>query len=355
MHARCLFRIVTLSLAFGLTGCGSGGETSGSSGGAGAAGGAVGGSGGAGAGGSSSSAANGPNGIFEVHFISNDTTSIADIGGQMLDGPSADAVTWEITKTEGECSLYKPNTPFCESCASGQVCVGTNVCRAQPGKQSVGTVTLTGLNSTTKPLPLTLVAGTYSSAETVALPACTAGGTVRLDASGDGAYSAFNVQTKCIAPLAVASSTATIESGKAFTMTWTAGSVADARIVLEFDLSHHGGSKGQIRCETSDSGTLQVSAALVKSLMDLGVTGFPWLTVTRIAKGTAAVGSGQALLKVYSDQKITLEVPGLKSCSSDSECSTGQTCLIPSYMCGVACTTVADCASGQTCQNKICK
>jgi hypothetical protein len=286
------------------------------------------------------------------------TTSIADIGGVMRDAPVAELVVWDKKKTEGDCSLYIPRTPFCESCAAGTVCVETNVCRAQSTGQSVGEVTLTGLNSTAKPLALTYVAGTYSSAETVALPACTAGDAVGLSATGAGAYPAFTIQTKCIAPLALTNPSGAIEGGKAFTLAWTPGTVADARITAEFDLSHHGGSKGQIRCETADSsGSLTVPGALVKSLVDLGVTGYPWLTIARVAKGTAPVGAGQAQLKIYSDQKLILEVPGIKSCNDDSACPTGQTCLIPSYMCGVACKANTDCPTGQTCQtsSKTCK
>jgi hypothetical protein len=338
-----------------MVGCGSGASDSGGGAGAGGEGGAGGsvGGGGAGAGGNSSGTtapANGPSGLFEVHYIR--TSSIADVGGVMRDGPVAELVVWDKKKTEGDCSLYIPRTPFCEACPTGQVCVDTNVCRAQPTGQSVGNVTLTGLNSATKPLPLTFVAGNYSSAETLALPACTVGDTIGLSATGDGAYPAFSIQAKCVAPLAMSnSSSVMLESGKAFTLTWTPGTVADARITAEFDLSHHGGSKGQVRCEAADTGSLTVSGTLIKSLVDLGVTGFPWLTVVRVVTGTTPVGSGQAKLMVYSDEKFDLELPGLKSCNDSSECPSPQTCMVPSQMCGVACTTNADCPSGQTCQS----
>lgn len=362
MHARCLFKIITLSFAFGLAGCGSSGGNSGSSGGAGGAGASLGGSGGAGAGGSSS-AANGPNGLFEIHYIG--SSSSTDIGGLMNDGPSADLVIWEKTKTEGDCSLSTPRTPFCESCATGQVCVDTNVCRTPPTSHSVGSVTLTGLNppSGANPLTLTLVqtstSANYQSAETLPVPPCsTPGSAIRLDATGDGAYPAFSIQSQCIAPLVLTTTSVTLESGKTFTLTWTPGTVADARITLEFDLSHHGGSKGKLQCDTADTGSATVSATLIKSLLDLGVTGFPWLTVSRVVKGKSTVGSGQAQLTVYSDYRFSdMNISGLKSCDGDSVCPTGQTCLIPSYMCGVACTTNTDCPSGQTCQTstKSCK
>lgn len=317
------------------------------------------GGGGAGAGGNSSDTtapAGGPDGTFEVHYMR--TSSIADVGGVMRDGPVAELVVWDKKKTEGACSLYQPRTPFCEPCPSGQVCVEDNVCRAQPTGQSVGDVTLTGLNSATKPLPLKFVGGNYSNAETIALPACTVGETIGLSATGDGAYPAFTIQTKCVAPLEMSiSSSVMLESGKAFTLTWTPGTVADARITAEFDLSHHGGSKGQVRCETGDTGSLTVAGTLIKNLVDLGVTGFPWLTVVRVAKGTTPVGSGQAQLLVYSDEKFDLELPGLKSCETSADCTSPQTCLVPGQMCGIACTTNTDCPTGQTCQSstKSCK
>jgi Cys-rich repeat protein len=363
MRVRPIFKILTFSLALGLIGCGSStSESTGGTGGgvAGAAGGSVGGGGGGGGSTSSSSAAsNGPTGLFDIHYIG--TSSYTDVSGLMYDGPTADLVVWEKKKTDGDCSLYTPRSPFCESCPDGQVCVDTNVCRKQPATHSVGDVTLTGLNPPSGASSLKLTVGgnnAYLCAETLPVPPCTAGGTIGLSATGDGSYPAFSIQTQCIAPLALTTKSVTLESGQPFTLTWTPGSVASARITLEFDLSHHGGSKGQLRCDTADSGSVTVSAALIKSLLDLGVTGFPWLTVTRVVKGTAAVGSGQAQLSVYSDFRYDdMEIAGLKSCSDDSQCQSGQTCLIPSYMCGVACTTNTDCPSGQTCQTstKVCK
>jgi Cys-rich repeat protein len=140
-----------------------------------------------------------------------------------------------------------------------------------------------------------------------------------------------------------------LDGSKPFTLNWTPGTVADARITLEFDLSHHGSSKGQVRCDVADTGSLTVSATLLKSLIDLGVTGFPWLTITRVVKGKTTVGSGQAQLMLYSDEKLILEVPGVKSCNDNSQCPDGQTCLLGTLMCGIECTKNADCPTGQTC------
>jgi hypothetical protein len=309
------------------------------------------------------------NGDFEIHYVtgSTSTSSYTEIGGFMYDGPAAELVVWDKKKTEGDCSLYTPRTPFCEACNAGDVCVDTNVCRTPPVTHNVGAVTVTGLNpaSGANPLPINKVSASdaaetsvsYTCAETLPMPACTAGGAIILAASGGAVYPAFSIPAQCIAPLVVANSSISIESGKTFTLNWTAGTVAGTRIYVEFDLSHHGGSKGQIRCDTADTGTLQVSGTLLESLIALGVTGYPKATVKRYLTGTTAVGSGNADLTVYSDLLFTAEMPGLISCQNDTQCPTGQTCQTPGQMCGVSCKTDTDCPTGQTCLSttKICK
>jgi Cys-rich repeat protein len=197
----------------------------------------------------------------------------------------------------------------------------------------------------------------YGCTEKLPVPPCTPGAAIALAATGGAIYPAFSVAAQCIAPLVVITPKFLIEPGKALAVTWTPASVASARIKVKFDLSHHGGSKGRILCDTSDTGSLQVSASLMDSLVALGVTGFPSVYVARELTSTTPMGSGQVQLKVYSDFIYTAEMPGLVSCFDDTECPTGQTCLKPAQMCGIACTTNADCPTGQTCQTstKSCK
>jgi hypothetical protein len=366
MRTLLSIRFVSLSVILALAACGGGGGDDGNTGGTGG-----GGTGGSGTGGSGTGGSGGgttvptgatPNGLFDVHYVSADPAH-TEVSGIMNDGLPAELVVWDKKNTDGDCSLYTPRTPFCSACASGQVCVDTEVCRTPPASHPVGKVTVTGLTapSGANPIELTPITTStstnYLCAETLPLSACTAGGAIQLAAAGQGDYPAFNIQSQCIAPLAITTTSFALESGKAFALTWTPGAIADARVTVELDLSHHGGSKGQLRCTTADTGSLQISATMVKTLMDLGVTGFPWLTVTRAMTGKAAVGSGQAQLKVYSDERYILEIPGLKSCDRDTDCPTGQTCLTPGMMCGVSCTTNADCPTGQTCPaaTKICK
>ena len=281
----------------------------------------------------------------------------------MYDGPPTELVVWTKKKTDGACSLYTPGTPFCESCASGEVCVDTDVCRTPPSTHDIGAVTLTGLNppSGANPLALTAVTNasgtTYLCAETLPVPPCAEGTAVRLDAAGKGDYPAFSVQAQCISPLVVTNSTITLESGKPFTLTWTPSGVASSRVTAFLDLSHHGGSKGRILCDTTDTGSLQVSSTLLDSLMALGVTGYPRALFTRVLTASAPVGSGQAELKLYSDREYVAEIPGLVSCQNDTECTAPETCQVPGQMCGQSCTSNADCPTGKTClaTTKICR
>jgi hypothetical protein len=365
MHSYSPIRlsVCVLFATVGLSACGSGSDDSGGSGGT-AGIGTNGGSGGGGTGGSTVTGAK-AHGRFEIRYATGATTasSYAEIGGFMYDGPPAELVVWTKKKTEGACSLYTPGTPFCESCALGEVCVDTNVCRTPPSTHDVGDVTLSGLipPSGANPLPLTAITNvtgtTYLSAETLPVPPCAEGTAIRLDAAGRGDYPAFSVQTQCIAPLVLSSPTVPLESGKATTLAWTASSVPSARVTVELDLSHHGGSKGKVLCDTADTGSLQIPGPLLESLMALGVTGYPKAVITRVLVGSTPVGAGQAELKIYSDQYPLVEIPGLVSCQNDTECPTGQTCQVPGQMCGISCTSNADCPTGQTCLNttKICR
>lgn len=357
MHSASPLRLMALavSVTLILAACGSGSSSDGSGGNSGS-----GGAGSGGAGGTTGPVGATPNGLFEIHYITGATSaaSYAEIGGVMYDGATADQVIWDKKQTDGNCSLYQPRTPFCDACATGQVCVDTNVCRTPPSKHDVGAVTMTGLTGF-NPLNLVAVTGietSYSCTESPPIPPCTVGTTVGLSATGKGDYPAFSIQTQCIAPLVVTNSTITLQSGTAFTLNWTPSTVSGARINLEFDLSHHGGSKGKIICETSDTGSLQVSSSLIDKLLALGVTGYPKADVTRVITGTTAVGSGQAQFKIYSDLDFVVQIPDLVSCVDDTDCTAPETCQVVGQMCGISCTSAADCPTGQTCLSttKIC-
>jgi hypothetical protein len=81
-----------------------------------------------------------------------------------------------------------------------------------------------------------------------------------------------------------------------------------------------------IECDTEDTGSLEISAALVTKLLDLGVAGFPTVIVTREAVGSVTIAPGRVDLIVSSVVEHAVQVSGLTSCSADTDCPSGQTC-----------------------------
>ncbi len=81
-----------------------------------------------------------------------------------------------------------------------------------------------------------------------------------------------------------------------------------------------------IECETRDTGSLSVDAALVQELVDLGVAGFPTVILTRRAVSSTKTSAGRVDLVVYSDLELSIGVPGVVSCTDNEDCPSG-TCL----------------------------
>jgi len=171
------------------------------------------------------------------------------------------------------------------------------------------------------------VGGNYSPVGiTPSYPPFAEGADVSVSATG-GAYGPFSIHAKGIAPLVLGSDTFNLQRAQPLAITWTAaGAAADSTIHVKVDVSHHGGTKGQILCDAADSGSLTISATLVTMLMDLGISGYPSLVVTRSSVGAAAITPGRVRLLLSEDVERYVQIPGLMSCQSDTDCPTGKTC-----------------------------
>jgi hypothetical protein len=112
-----------------------------------------------------------------------------------------------------------------------------------------------------------------------------------------------------------------IASGKPLEVSWTPSAVVtDAKVSIGLNISKHGGSAGYLECSVSDTGSYTIPADLISALIDLGVAGFPQLTVTRSSTGDAQVSTGIIEFVVQSLAIPTLEVEGYCSCFNSSEC-----------------------------------
>ena len=249
--------------------------------------------------------------------------------GTIYDGPNPSPVIWDETATSGDCRLITPRNPFCQqSCGGSAACVADDSCQAYPGRITVGTVEVTGLQTTdgANTFSMDPIANNYQPVGiTLAYPAFAEGDNITVSADGSTATEAFTISAQGIGQLEILNDSIVLADGQAIHLQWTPpGNSSIAEITVSIDISHHGGTKGLIECETADDGSLEIAASLLDQLKALGIAGFPSMEVTRISKGTNA--EAMVDLVIQSMIKRDLEIPGLISCSGNEDCPDGQTC-----------------------------
>jgi hypothetical protein len=264
-------------------------------------------------------------GTFEIELAaSSETTSVL---GKVASGPTPATIVWEELAASGDCRLRKPVVPFCDPGCGSDACVADGMCLSYPVGLDAGAVTLRGLAAVDGSPEFTLIeiASTYQAPPAVPLvfPPFTAGDPVELEAAG-AEVGAFSLQATAIAPLVVTSGDPAIVSGESITLTWeSASDPQSSRVLVKLDISHHGGTKGVVECDTADDGALAIEATLLEQLVDLGVAGFPSVIVSRRAVGSTAITEGRLELVIVSQEEFLVDVPGVVSCTSDDECPSG--------------------------------
>lgn len=248
--------------------------------------------------------------------------------GKLYDGPTPATTIFSVDQTDGDCRVETPRVPFCATpCGGSAACVEDNVCQAYPTSKNGGTIHVTGLlvGGGVTPFDMTPINNGYQvpASVTLSIPPFTDGAPLGLEVAGSSAVPAFTVSGQGVAPIALSQMTYPLAPSTALDLQWTAGSSATAaRIEVEIDISHHGGLRGQILCDTADDGSLTIGAGLTTRLINLGVSGFPTMVVRRVKKSS----TGKVDFKVVSSTEVSLTIPGLTSCTDDSECPMGQTC-----------------------------
>ena len=250
--------------------------------------------------------------------------------GKVYDAETPAAIIWEPGTKAGACQLLTPRVPFCETpCGGSAVCVEDNTCTPYPTAGSVGTVTATGIQTTDGATEFAMepIAKNYQPVGvTLAYPGFAEGDLVTLEAPGAD-LEGFKLTARGIAPLTLGNDKIPLAEDTPLTLTWDPAADPDrSHIHVKLDISHHGGSKGMIECDTADNGALELDGALITELLDLGVAGFPSIIVTRSAVGSAAVTAGRIDLVLSSKVEFFVEIAGVVSCTDTSECPDGQTC-----------------------------
>jgi hypothetical protein len=259
-----------------------------------------------------------------------ETTGHSTLAGTIYDGETPQQIVWEVAQTVDKCTLSTPRVPFCStSCGGSAVCDDDDHCQAYPTKKSVGDLHVTGLKTSDGSSDFTIAANDKTKiyqSPTLPFPAFAEGDEIKVQASGSE-LSAFTITTHGIKALELTSSNLQLSSGNAVELKWPAAASASASSIhVKLDISHHGGSKGMIECDTDDSGSLTIASSLVSALLDRGYAGFPTIIVTRHDDGMAQLSQGIVKLSAWSQVEQAVTIPGLDSCSDASDCPSGQTC-----------------------------
>ena len=284
-----------------------------------------------GAGGGAGSSSNTPattklSGGFSVNL--DGLSSLTSIGGNVYAGEQLSTVVWTTRATSGGCSLRTPSQPFCDPACGADACVEGDRCVPYPKPVSVGNVTVRGLGAAEFSMGPKGDTFYYVTPTGVTLPYPPAGDGAPIRFEGEGGdFGPFALESEGILPLALTSSSPLeVAPNAPLEITWTPGASQRARISIELDLSHHGGTKGQVICDLEDTGSVSIGAELVTELIGLGLAGFPALDVVRTSKVATNVAAGSIALTVRSAARLDVSVPGLVSCSGSEDCPTGQTC-----------------------------
>lgn len=255
------------------------------------------------------------------------------VSGVIRDGVTPLAYTMTQVAQEAACTLYSISVPGCTGvtggCGTG-VCVATDTCKALPTAKNAGTVTITGVG--TSAITLVNISNNYQYGGDITYPGFAEGDTITLSSSGAD-YAAFTASAKGIAPLKLSTDTYNLSKTSPLNLSWTApGALSNARVLVTLNLSHHAGSSGLLTCDVADTGSLTISASLISQLINLGVAGFPTLTVTRTSVGWASITPGSVAFDVSSPISRTVTVDGYVSCTADADCTSG-TCNTDVKLC----------------------
>ena len=258
-------------------------------------------------------------------FVFNLTDTRTSFRGAISNGVAVNAIP-DLLATEGSCVLEGVPNLFCATpCESGQICAGDDQCVPAPEKVSAGTVTVTGLSTEVveEPNPITLE---YSSTFEDPYPGFVPGASLMLTASGDTAP-AFSLVGEGVGLVTSTLETAVIETGADLELSWNAdGATEHSQMAILLTVDAHGGTSGWITCVADDSGSFTVPADLIQQLIDLGLSGFPSVVLTRQTVDAQAVADGCVDLTVGSELKLPVSIDGLISCNNSDECPEGQTC-----------------------------
>ncbi len=233
----------------------------------------------------------------------------------------------EASTDSPSCRLYRPPSLSCSpACEVGYTCDATGTCIPTPGAVSVGTVTISGLET---PIEMTASAPVYYYVNTASLehPGFDEGAQIDLEATGEGDVAPFTLHARGIAALEVPEGPVQLLQSTSLVLSWTPPGQSDLGLVnINLNIAQHGGTPAWIECDVPDTGELAIPTSLTDQLLQLGFSGFPSVTLTRRSADSTSTSLGCVQLSVQSPAEIEVEIEGLISCSGDEDCPDPLTC-----------------------------
>ncbi len=252
------------------------------------------------------------------------TSSSSSVDGRVADGVVPFTVLEELV-AEGDCAVLRRNNPFCDpACDPGETCDFDGTCIPYPANQDLGIVSIDGLVQDVVMEPV-FPGNTYYDTS-LPHPAFAGGELITLSMPG-GVYGPLELHGVGVEALDL-SAAWTIESGVDLVISWPAPttSVVRSEIFVQISIDQHGVSPSVLQCTFADDGEGTVPGAVLASLVDVGVTGFPAGTIERRTVDHAAAGTGCLDFTVTSSRSAQVDVVGHTPCLSDDDCPDGQTC-----------------------------
>lgn len=242
----------------------------------------------------------------------------------------------ELMAEEGGCQLLRRNNPFCDPpCDAGDVCDFSGSCIPFPTNQDIGTVTVGGLEDRVVMRPI--APGNQYFDTSVPHPVFQPGNLIELR-TWDNTFGSSDVTLHGVgvAPIDVGGpkTTWTIFDNQPLTITWNApGGSLQSRIWVKLNIDQHGTTPVTMYCDLPDTGTADLPASLLHTLINYGVTGFPNATISRRTVDSAAIESGCMQLTVQSPTSPQIRVDGFIPCNNSADCTSPQICDPITYLC----------------------
>jgi hypothetical protein len=231
----------------------------------------------------------------------------------------------------GGCQLLEPTNPFCDPpCSAGEACGQSGDCIPYPDRLETGVVTLAGLEVDVVMNPR---ADKRYFETALPHPVFSPDTAIRLTSTG-GEIGPLELSGRVFVPIELIESTWTIVPGQPLIVNWVPDDEGgEASFQLTINVDQHGTSPVTVVCEGPDSGTFEVPTAVLDTLLDAGVSGFPVGHAYRRTVDSAAVDTGCVEFQVRSHQSAQIEVMGHMPCTSEGDCAEGLSCDLMTQTC----------------------